>query len=396
LLVREQAARAEAEAANRAKDEFLATLSHELRTPLTSILGWSHLLRAGNLPDETTESALETIERNAKAQSQLIDDLLDVSRIITGQLRLDMAPVEIDGIIAAAVDSVRPAASAKNIELHAELEAMPGPLLGDATRLQQVAWNLLSNAVKFTPKGGRVGVWLKRINSHVEVKVEDTGQGISGEFLPHVFDRFRQADGTTTRRHGGLGLGLAIARHLVELHGGTIRADSQGEGLGSTFTVNLPVVNAPSIDGSAENPLAGVEGVLARSGRLEGLRLLVVDDERDTRELIAFTLSMCGAEVKAAATALEALDVLKAWTPDMLISDIGMPGVDGYAFIRKVRELETESKSPLPAIALTAYAGVEDRERALSAGFQTHLAKPLNPNELIQVVASLAGRSIKV
>jgi signal transduction histidine kinase/DNA-binding response OmpR family regulator len=397
LLVREQDARAEAEAANRAKDEFLATLSHELRTPLTAILGWSHLLRTGNLPEDTSASALETIERNAKAQSQLIDDLLDVSRIITGQLRLDIGPVEIDGIIAAAVDSVRPAASAKNIVLHAELEPIPGPLLGDATRLQQVAWNLLSNAVKFTPEGGRVDVWLRRINSHVEVRVEDTGQGISAEFLPHVFDRFRQADGTTTRRHGGLGLGLAIARHLVELHGGTIRADSQGEGRGAAFTVSLPVTTAPVTGAGADETVPGdVEVSPARSGKLDGLRVLIVDDETDTRALIAFTLSMSGAEVKAAATAREALDMLQRWAPDVLISDIGMPGVDGYAFIRKVRELETDSKSMLPAIALTAYAGVEDRAQALSAGFQTHLAKPLDPGELVQVVATLAGRSLKV
>jgi signal transduction histidine kinase/DNA-binding response OmpR family regulator len=396
LLVREQAARAEAEAANRAKDEFLATLSHELRTPLTAILGWSHLLRSGTLPGETIDSALETIERNARAQSQLIDDLLDVSRIITGQLRLDMSPVEIDGIIAAAVDSMRPAASAKNIALHAELESMPGPILGDATRLQQIAWNLLSNAVKFTPKDGSVKVWLRRINSHVEVRVEDTGQGISGEFLPHVFDRFRQADGTATRRHGGLGLGLAIARHLVELHGGTIHAESRGEGHGASFTVNLPIVVAPSTGGSTENALADVNVPLVRSGSLEGLRVLVVDDETDTRELIAFTLSICGAEVMVASTAREALDTLQDWMPDVLVSDIGMPGVDGYAFIRKIRKRETGSKSLLPAVALTAYAGVEDRLRALSAGFQAHLAKPLDTDELVQIVATLAGRSLKV
>jgi signal transduction histidine kinase/ActR/RegA family two-component response regulator len=396
LLVREQAARAEAEAANRAKDEFLATLSHELRTPLTSILGWSHLLRSGNLPDDTTASALETIERNARAQSQLIDDLLDVSRIITGQLRLDIGPVEIAGIIAAAVDSVRPAASAKKIALHAELGPMPVSLLGDATRLQQVAWNLLSNAVKFTPQGGRVDVWLRRINSHVEVRVEDSGQGISADFLPHVFERFRQADGTTTRRHGGLGLGLAIARHLVELHGGTIRADSQGEGRGAAFTFSLPLTTARPTGGSVETMPGDVGASPADEGKLAGLRVLVVEDETDARELIAFTLSMYGAHVKAAATALEALDTLEGWTPDVLISDIGMPGVNGYAFIRKVREREAESGQQLPAVALTAYAGVEDRAQALAAGFQAHLAKPLEPGELVQVVATLAGRSLKV
>jgi signal transduction histidine kinase/DNA-binding response OmpR family regulator len=398
LLVRERAARAEAEAANRAKDEFLATLSHELRTPLTSILGWAHLLRSGNLPDGTSAGALETIERNARAQSQLIDDLLDVSRIITGKLRLDTRPVEIAAVIEAAVDSVRPAAQAKNVGLHADLERTPAPLLGDPNRLQQIAWNLLSNAVKFTPGGGQVRVRLRRTNSHLELRVEDTGQGISAQFLPHVFDRFRQADGSTTRNHGGLGLGLAIARHLVELHGGAIRAESPGEGLGATFTVDLPVMGDPPEGGKVTAPLDPQAGRVSPgcAATLDGLRVLVVEDEADTRDLIAFTLSRCGAEVRVAGTAGEALRTLPEWLPEVLLSDIGLPGMDGYTFIRRVRELPPESAGRVPAAALTAYAGGEDRLRALAAGFQSHLAKPLDPSELIAVVARLAGRSTKL
>jgi len=399
LLVRERAARAEAEAANRAKDEFLATLSHELRTPLTAILGWARLLRAGGLTQAALEGGLETIERNASAQSQLIDDLLDVSRIITGQLRLDLRPVEIGRILAAAVDTVRPAAQAKNILIGAELEAAAGPLLGDAVRLQQVAWNLLSNAVKFTPKGGSVEVRLGRRGSHVEFEVADTGQGIDAEFLPHVFERFRQADGTSTRRHGGLGLGLAIARHLVELHGGTISAESHGGGRGTTFKVSLPVTETPAAGrGAAAAPPERVRAKVPPvcSAELDGLGVLVVDDETDTRELIAFTLSRCGAEVRTAASAAAALEALEQWAPDVLISDIGMPGMDGYEFIRRVRGSGPGAKAQTPAVALTAYAAVEDRLRALSAGFQTHLAKPLDPSELVVVVATLAGRGLKV
>ena len=399
LLIREQAARAEAEAANRAKDEFLATLSHELRTPLTSVLGWSHLLRSGNLSEEASSTALETIERNAKAQSQLIDDLLDVSRIITGKLRLDSHPVEIASIIEAAIESVRPAARAKNIQLQSELKPLAGSLFGDANRLQQVAWNLLSNAVKFTPEGGHVQVRLSSLKTHVEITVEDTGQGIVAEFLPHVFDRFRQADGTTTRRHGGLGLGLAIARHLVELHGGEIHVASQGEDRGTTFTVNLPLTIDRQDDDDSQTLSPTSRDIQPPSdyyATLDGLRVLVVDDETDTRELVAFTLSRCGAEVKTSKTAEEALSTLETWKPDVLVSDIGMPGVDGYEFIGKVRELDTGLKGRIPAVALTAYAGVDDRQRALSAGFQMHLAKPLVPNELVAVVATLAGRSIKV
>ncbi len=399
LLVREQAARADAEAANRTKDEFLATLSHELRTPLTSILGWVHLLRSGSLPQAATVSALETIERNAKAQSQLIDDLLDVSRIITGKLRIESSPVEVRSVIEAAVDSVRPAATSKNIQLEMKFDPEVGTVLGDPNRLQQVAWNLFSNAVKFTPDGGRVEVRLRRVDSHVEIEVEDTGQGIRSDFLPHVFDRFRQADGTTTRTHGGLGLGLAIVRHLVELHGGSIHATSNGENLGSTFTVVLPAANAGEANTNAKDvanaqndsdPLSGYDAIL------DDLRVLVVDDEEDTRDLVKVILTRCGAEVKTCGSAAEALDKLEAWRPDVLVSDIGMPGEDGYSLIKKVRALKTWNEQTLPAVALTAYAGAEDRARALSSGFQRHMAKPLEPRELIVVIANLAERKVKV
>ena len=384
----------EAEAANRAKDEFLATLSHELRTPLTAILGWARLLRGGNLPEGTAGGALETIERNAKAQAQLIDELLDVSRIVTGKLRLDTRPVEFGRVIEAAVESVRPAARAKKIRLEVELEPLGGLFLGDAGRLQQVAWNLLSNAVKFTPEGGRVGVLLRRAGPDAEVRVEDTGQGIGADFLPHVFDRFRQADGSTTRSHGGLGLGLAIARHLVELHGGRISADSEGEGRGSSFTIRLPLAAADSAGAGPEPPPGGGVSRPSRTAALKGIRVLVVEDEADTRELVAYALTAAGAEVKTTAQAREALDTMEGWTPDVLVSDIGMPGVDGYAFIAEVRRREADSGGRLPAVALTAYAGVEDRRRAISAGFQTHLAKPLDPAEMVAVVAGLAGRSL--
>jgi signal transduction histidine kinase/DNA-binding response OmpR family regulator len=398
LLVREQAARAEAEAANRTKDEFLATLSHELRTPLTAVLGWAHLLRSGKLPAETAASALETIERNARAQSQLIDDLLDVSRIITGKLNLEMSPVELAPIIEAAINSVRPSAEAKNIRLRMELDPAAGAVAGDGNRLQQVVWNLFSNAIKFTHDRGQVKVRLRRLNSHVEIMVSDTGQGISAEFLPHVFDRFRQADGTTTRTHGGLGLGLAIVRHLVELHGGQVHADSLGVGQGSTFTVNLPLLRndrEQSEDERAQQMSTDAEPPPHHS-MLNGLRVLVVEDEVDTRDLIAAVLARSGAEVQTAATASEALETLEGWFPDVLVSDIGMPGEDGHAFIRKVRELDAKQPGWIPALALTAYASVEDRMRALSAGFQMHMAKPLDPAELVAVVANLGGRSVKI
>ncbi|HKP73625.1 MAG TPA: response regulator, partial [Pyrinomonadaceae bacterium] len=331
LLIREQAARAEAERANRTKDEFLATLSHELRTPLTAILGWTHLIRGGNLDDAILARALETIERNARSQSQLIDDLLDVSRIITGKLNLDFRPVELSSIVEATIDTVRPAAEAKNISVEPSLHTQHCLVSGDPARLQQVVWNLFSNAVKFTPEGGRVDVGLKCNEAHVELEVRDTGQGINPEFLPYIFDRFRQADGTTTRKHGGLGLGLAIVRHLVELHGGLIKADSDGDGRGATFTLRLPLASVTvGGDGVSEQTASPADDDAPKqdkqSNALEGLRVLVVDDEMDTRELLQEVLVLYGAEVRTAESASEALSELQAWSPDLLLSDIGMPG----------------------------------------------------------------------
>ncbi|MCA1568517.1 MAG: response regulator [Acidobacteria bacterium] len=411
LLVREQAARAEAERANRTKDEFLATLSHELRTPLTAILGWTHLIRGGNLDAAMMTRALETIERNARAQSQLIDDLLDVSRIITGKLMLDFRPVELAAIIEATVDTVRPMAEAKSIRVQPSLRTSHCLVSGDPARLQQVVWNLFSNAVKFTPEGGSVEVGLTCDEQHVELEVSDTGQGINQDFLPYIFDRFRQADGTTTRKHGGLGLGLAIVRHLVELHGGTIRAHSDGDGRGSTFTLSLPLASAVADgEGAAEQqqqqqpdaaavatPADGKESPsLAQSEVLGGLRILIVDDEADTRELVQEVLVRQGAEVRVSESAAEALRTLAAWNPDLLISDIGMPVEDGYELIRQVRRFDAEHHGQIPAVALTAYVGAEDNRRALAAGFQTHLAKPIVPKALIETVARVAGRETPV
>ena len=388
-------ARKEAEEANRIKDEFLATLSHELRTPLTAIIGWSAMLRGNKFDEATVANALETIERNAKAQAQIIEDLMDVSRIITGKLRLDVQAVELASVVAAAVDAIRPAAEAKNIRLQALLDPQAGPVSGDPSRLQQVVWNLLTNAVKFTPKGGRVQVRLERVNSHVEVTVSDTGQGIAPEFLPHVFDRFRQADMTYTREHGGLGLGLSIVRQLVELHGGTVHAESAGTGQGATFVVQLPIMAARRQAERPErrHPTAGGGAPLECPPSLAGLRVLVVDDEADTRVLLRAMLERCGSEVMTAASAAEALELFKESRPDVLVSDIGMPGEDGYALIGSVRKLEEGRGGRVPAVALTAYARAEDRVRALRAGFQVHVPKPIEPVELVTVVASLAGRT---
>jgi signal transduction histidine kinase/DNA-binding response OmpR family regulator len=396
MLVREQAARAEAEQANRTKDEFLATLSHELRTPLTAILGWSQLLRKNDFNQDHVSRALETIERNARSQSQLIDDLLDVSRIITGKLRLEVRPVELVPIIEAAIDSMRPAAEAKAIHFEVTLDRAASQVTGDANRLQQVAWNLFSNAVKFTPEGGRVEVRLEREDMHAQITVSDTGQGIDPRFIPFIFDRFRQADGSTTRKHGGLGLGLAIVRHLVELHGGTIEVHSDGEGQGATFTVVLPLKTARGgLEAGAEFSSVvireGNDIALQCSPVLDGLRILVVDDEADTRDLVAVMLAQCGAVVKGCETATEALAALQAWRPDVLVSDIGMPEEDGYSLIKKVRQLD-QPEGRIPAVALTAYASTEDRIRILSAGFQMHIAKPVEPQELLTVIANLAER----
>jgi PAS domain S-box-containing protein len=389
-------AREQAVAANRAKDEFLATVSHELRTPLNAILGWAQLLQTdGASPDRRTRG-LETIVRNARLQSQLIDDLLDVSRIISGKMRLDVRPTDLVPVIDAALEAVRPAADAKQIALRRVLDPLAGPVVGDPARLQQVVWNLLANAVKFTPKGGAAEVRLERVNSHVEIIVADNGAGISPAFLPHVFDRFRQLDGSTTRQHGGLGLGLAIVRHLVELHGGTVRAKSPGEGRGSTFVVMLPVsvAHMTPAEGERVHPRAesGQKDPCQTDPELDlrGIRVLVVDDDADARETLRELLEHCNAEVLIAGSAEEALEILPRWRPDVLLSDIGMPEEDGYGLIRRVRELPADRGGHTPAAALTAFARGEDRRRALRSGFQMHVPKPVEVQELAAVVASLA------
>lgn len=391
----------QAEDANRMKDEFLATLSHELRTPLTSILGWARMLTAKQLDEANTARALETIERNAKAQSQLIEDILDVSRVITGKLRLEVQPVDLTEVIESSIDAVLPAAEAKGIRIQRVLDSGASMVAGDPRRLQQVIWNLLSNAIKFTPRDGRVQVKLERISSHVEIVVADNGQGISPDVLPFVFERFRQADSTTTRAHGGLGLGLAIVRHLVEMHGGTVEVESLGEGHGSTFTVKLPLVAMRSLDvrraSDAErvHPTASNGSPFNCPPELDGLRLLVVDDEEDTRTLLKTVLEKCGASVITVTSAHEALAALKELRPDVLISDLGMPEVDGYDLIKKVRALAEEEGGQTPSAALTAYARLEDRMKVLRSGFQIHIPKPVEPAELVAVVANLAGRILK-
>lgn len=390
--------------ANRMKDEFLAVVSHELRSPLNSILGWTQMLRGRKLNETMIAKALETIERNARAQTQLIEDLLDVSRIITGKVRLNVRPCQLVSIVEAAIDTVRPSADAKSIRLQSVLDPAAGPISGDSDRLQQVIWNLLSNAIKFTPKGGRVHICLERINSHVEIMVSDTGKGISTEFLPYVFDRFRQADSSSTRSYGGLGLGLAIVRHLVELHGGTVQVESPGEGLGTTFTVNLPLmaVRLEAIEAERVHPTVGQGVPFDNLPSLAGLQVLVVDDEADTREFLTTVLEQCGAQVRAVKSVREALEAIAHLKPDVLVSDIGMPEEDGYTLIRQVRRREAacrqtsllpEQGGKIPAVALTAYARAEDRTRSLKEGFQMHLPKPIEPAELVTVVASLTGRT---
>jgi PAS domain S-box-containing protein len=395
-LLRQQAE--ELSRANRLKDEFLATVSHELRTPLNAMLGWATILRSKQLDETTTSRAIETIERNARAQNQLINDLLDVSRIITGKLRLNVRPVVLVSVIESVIDSICPAAEAKNIRIQSLLDPAAGPVSGDPDRLQQVFWNLLSNAVKFTPKGGRIQIRLERINSHLEVTVSDTGQGISPEFLPYVFERLQQADSTTTRAHGGLGLGLAIVRHLVELHGGRVQVASAGVGKGATFMVNLPITifRPEPIDIERVHPTVSDTAPLIDEPRLDGLKVLIVDDETDARELLATLLRQNGARVMAVASAREALAAITQGSfdqrPDILVSDIGMPGEDGYMLIQQVRALAPEQGGRIPAIALTAYARTEDRIKALAAGFQSHVPKPVEPAEFIAVVTNLTQR----
>jgi len=387
-------ARADAESANRSKDHFLATLSHELRTPLNAILGWARILQSGRIDAAALKEGLETIERNARVQARLIEDLLDLSRIIAGKMRLEVQRVSLGEVIEAALAAIRPAADAREIRLQTVLDPLAVVVSGDPARLQQAVWNLLSNAVKFTPRGGRVQVVLERVNSHVELSVIDTGQGIKPEFLPYVFDRFRQADSTTTRRHGGLGLGLSIVKQLVEMHGGSVRAKSPGAEMGATFTISLPIVATHEQPEHAPDEIEprALEELRSPLAPLEGAKLLVVDDERDARELLRRILLECRAEVRVAASVAEALSILDHFQPHLLLSDIGMPDQDGFELIRKVRARGATAKE-LPAVALTAFARAEDRRRALLAGFQVHVAKPVDPGELVATIATLLGRT---
>ena len=391
-LTREQAARNEAEKANRIKDEFLATLSHELRTPLTAMLGWLSMLRTRHLDKETAAHAIETVERNARAQAQLIEDLVDVSRIAGGKLSLDVRPIDLMPVIAAAIDIVRPAANAKGITIEITNDASVGPVSGDPARLQQVIWNLLSNAVKFTPRDGRAYVSLTRSGSSAELVVRDTGMGIHSEFLPSVFERFRQAESPVTRSHRGLGLGLAIVRHLTELHGGTVTAESDGEGLGATFTIRIPLAAMQSDAAASLLPDEfESERITAPRQALAGLRVLVVEDEPDARELLSLTLEVSGAKVEAFDSAQEALNNLHDFDPHVLLSDIGLPIESGYDLIRKVRALPSEA-STIPAVALTAFATEKDRQLSLSAGFQIHLSKPVEADVLVEAIERLVSR----
>jgi len=391
LLLRAERARAEAEAANRIKDEFLATLSHELRTPLTSLLGWASVLRESRHDETVVSQGLEAIDRNARAQAQLIDDLLDVSRIVSGKLHLDVRPLDISSVIRTAIRVVQPAAEAKGLTLDYYAQPGVGAISADSARMQQIVWNLLSNAVKFTPRGGKILVRLEQDGTNARLTVKDTGLGIDPEFLPRVFDRFLQADSSTTRSFGGLGLGLAIVRHLVELHGGTVWAESEGAGKGAAFSATFPVI-ADRMDPHT----LGQSGEFLASELvyLDGLRVLLVDDEAEARQILSTVISRRGAEVKACETAAEALEVLKDWRPHVLMSDIAMPDEDGYSFIGKVRSLPPDKGGETPAAALTAYARDEDRERSLAAGYQMHIAKPISAGQLVMTIARLAGRRV--
>jgi PAS domain S-box-containing protein len=392
LLERERAARLEAEAANRLKDEFLATLSHELRTPLNAIVGWAAVLR-GQTVDPELRRAVDTIDRNARAQSQLIEDILDVSRIVTGKLTLEVEPVDLVTVVGAALESLRPSAEAKRIHLHVDVEADLPELAGDPGRLQQVVWNLLSNGVKFTPAGGTVAISARVVGPEVRLEVRDTGAGIAPDFLPHVFERFRQADASTTRAHGGLGLGLAIVHHLVELHGGTVEAESPGLGGGATFRVRLPVRRQPPAfaPGAAtqERAVAAEPSPPPTAAPLDGLRVLVVDDDLDTLTLLVTVLRASGAEALPATSAQSALETFMAATPDVLVSDIGLPGEDGFSLLAAIRGLPAEAGGRVAAIALTAYARAEDRDQALRTGFDVHMPKPLDPQQLVTAIAGL-------
>jgi PAS domain S-box-containing protein len=396
-----EAAKKHAEEANRTKDDFLATLSHELRTPLTAIMGWTSILKSGRATAAEVERGLNTIERNAAAQAQLIEDILDVSRVITGKLRLEVQPVDLGLIIEEAVNTVLPAAQAKEVRLQRVIDAGASLVSGDPARLQQIIWNLLSNAIKFTPKGGKVQIRIERINSHIEVVVADDGQGIPLEMLPHIFDRFRQVDSGSTRTHGGLGLGLSIVRHLIELHGGSVEAHSEGLGCGASFRLELPLLAVRSLRDRAgdeerrarpASAQGSSDGAKARDFlELKGVRVLVADDQEDTRMFLALVLEQRGAEVSSVGSAQEAVAAIQEFQPHVLLSDIGMPGEDGYALIKQVRALPVESGGLTPAAALTAFARVEDRVKVLRSGFQIHLPKPVDSVELVSVVANLAG-----
>jgi PAS domain S-box-containing protein len=388
LLAQEQEARRFAEVTGRLKDEFLATVSHELRTPLTATLGWVTMLRAGKLDQATAAKALATIDRNIKSQAQLVEDLLDISRIITGKIRIEPRPLYPASLIGAAVDALRPTAELRGIRVRTVLDSSAGPVMADAERLQQVIWNLLANAIKFTPRGGQVTIGLEVAGQSVEIGVTDTGRGITREFLPFVFERFTQADSSFSRAHGGLGMGLAIARSLVELHGGTIQVESAGEGKGASFAVRLPIAH---VEGAAARPAEKAAPPEPHAEELEGLRLLVVDDELDTCEMLREVLERSGAEVRTATSAAEALPAMDSWRPHILLSDIGMPGQDGYDLITKIRARPADSGGNIPAIALTAFARIEDRMKALSAGYHMHVAKPVQPDELVAIVGNLAG-----
>jgi PAS domain S-box-containing protein len=393
LLVSERAARSEAERASRMKDEFLATLSHELRTPLTAIVGWSQILVRGRSSSAEIAQGIDAVDRNARALTKLVEDLLDMSSILSGKLRLDMQAVAPRSFVEAAIETIKPTAEAKRVRLESELDTGVSWLRGDANRLQQVVWNLLTNAVKFTPEGGLVRVVLKQAGSRVQLSVTDTGQGISAEFLPFVFDRFRQADASIRRRHGGLGIGLAIVKQLVELHGGDVAVKSAGEGLGTTFVVSLPVVRlqqGPLLEPRDSDASRGDRNGSAVD--LSGLNVLVVDDEPDSCRLVKLVLRECHADVVIASSALEGLQLIETAAPDILISDIGMPDVDGYEFLRRLRALETGHARNVPAIALTAFAHPEDEAKSLAAGYSIHLSKPVAPETLAATVASLMGR----
>jgi len=390
LLESERAARSSAERASFLKDEFLATLSHELRTPLNAILGWTQLLRAGGNDPASIEEGLETIERNARAQTRIIEDLLEMSRIISGKTRLDVQAIDLSAIVESALGSVLPAAAAKQVRIIKMLDPVPA-MSGDPARLQQVLWNLLANAIKFTPKGGRVTVVLERINSHVEISVSDNGEGIAPEFLPYVFDRFRQQDASRTRRHCGLGLGLSIVKNLVELHGGNVRVESEGLGKGATFTVALPFAPPRRGENGAHPRAEALDGSPVDVG-LEGVRVLVVDDERDSLEWVHRLLKECKAKVTLATSAQDGLRLVSEEPPDVIVSDIGMPEKDGLEMMRELRA-RADQVGKTPAIALTAFSRSEDRTRAMLAGYQVHLAKPVEPQELLAAVANLAGRT---